>query len=154
MSAVEPTTRAAHGAPRVHVTATEDEIAATFDVMAQLRPELERDAYVSLVRRMMREEGYRIAALHDDGRVAAVAGYRILTMLHCGRLLYVDDLVTDAAIRSRGHGRALLGWLREEGRRSGCRELQLVSRVVREEAHRFYFREGLAIRSFHFRDAL
>jgi hypothetical protein len=27
----------------------------------------------------------------------------------------------------------------------------LISRVVREEAHRFYFREGLGIECFHFR---
>ena len=33
-------------------------------------------------------------------------------------------------------------------------ELQLVSRVTRERAHRFYFREGLEIACFHFRVAL
>lgn len=143
-----------HDGADVRIAETDDEIAATFDVMSQLRPALARDAYVPLVRRLMQEEGYRLAALHDRGRVAAVAGYRPMTMLHCGRLLYVDDLVTDAAARSHGHGRTLLDWLKEEGRRRGCRELQLISRVVREQAHRFYFREGLGIECFHFRVAL
>lgn len=122
--------------------------------MAQLRPHLEREEYVPLIRGLMRTDGFRIVALHDDGRVVAVAGYRFLTMLYRGRLLYVDDLVTDQSARSRGCGKALLDWLKAEGLRNGCRELQLISRVVREDAHRFYFREGLGIECFHFCTAL
>ena len=45
----------------------------------------------------------------------------------------------------------VLSWLKDEGRRQGCVELQLISRVTREQAHRFYFREGLGIECFHFR---
>lgn len=33
----------------------------------------------------------------------------------------------------------------------GCAQLELISNVVREGAHRFYFREGLAVDAFHFR---
>ena len=33
----------------------------------------------------------------------------------------------------------------------GCTQLELISNVVREQAHRFYFREGLAVDAFHFR---
>ena len=75
-------------------------------------------------------------------------------MLYCGRLLYVDDFVTDARVRSRGYGARLLDWLKETGRAQGCSELQLISRVVREQAHRFYFREGLGIECFQFRTSL
>ena len=32
-------------------------------------------------------------------------------MLSSGKTLYVDDLVTDAAARSQGHGEAMLQWL-------------------------------------------
>ncbi len=35
--------------------------------------------------------------------------------------------------------------------REGCAQLELISNVVREGAHRFYFREGLAVDAFHFR---
>lgn len=131
---------------------TDDEIAATFDVMFQLRPNLARDAYVSTVRTLMETDGYSLAALSDeDGLVRAVAGYRIMTMLYRGRILYVDDLVSDEAARSRGYGKRMLDWLKDEGRREDCRELQLISRAIRERAHRFYFREGLGIECFHFR---
>lgn len=133
---------------------TDEEIVATFEVMHQLRPHLTRDSYVPRVRRLMASDGFRLAALWHEGKVCAVAGYRLMAMLYCDRLLYVDDLVCDERVRSRGYGRTLLDWLKEEGRRQGCTQLQLISRVVREEAHRFYFREGLGIECFHFRARL
>lgn len=130
---------------------TDEQIAATYDVMRQLRAELVQAEYVPLVRALMASDGFRLAALIDEGAVRAVAGYRVMRMLYRGRLLYVDDLVVDERVRSRGHGARLLDWLKAEGRDEGCAELQLISRVVREEAHRFYFREGLGIECFHFR---
>lgn len=133
---------------------TDAQIANTFDVMVQLRPALERGTYVAQVRALMQSDGFRLAFLVDEGEVRAVAGYRIMHMLYCGRLLYVDDFVTDARVRSRGYGARLLDWLKEAGRAQGCSELQLISRVVREQAHRFYFREGLGIECFQFRTSL
>ena len=130
---------------------SDEQIAATFDVMKQLRPHLDRDEYVATVRAMQGSDGFRLAALIDDGVVRAVAGYRYMRMLYCGRLLYVDDLVVDERVRSRGYGSRILDWLKDEARRDGCAELQLISRVIREQAHRFYFREGLGIECFHFR---
>jgi GNAT superfamily N-acetyltransferase len=130
---------------------TDEQIAATFPVMHQMRPHLSRDEYVPLVRGMMASDGFRLAALTDEGEVRAVAGYRYMSMLYCGRLLYLDDLVADERVRSRGYGKRMIGWLKEEGRREGCSELQLISRTTREGAHRFYFREGFGIECFQFR---
>jgi len=130
---------------------SDEQIAATFDVMKQLRPHLDRDGYVAMVRALQASDGFRLVALIDGGVVRAVAGYRYMRMLYCGRLLYVDDLVVDERVRSQGYGSRILDWLKDEARREGCAELQLISRTVREQAHRFYFREGLGIECFHFR---
>jgi GNAT superfamily N-acetyltransferase len=135
----------------IHHPATDAEILATFEVMAHLRPMLDRETYVARTRQLMASDGYRLTALSEDGIVRAVAGWRLLDMLYCGRFLSVDDLVSDPAARSRGHGKALLDWLKAEARREGCGHLELISNVVREGAHRFYFREGLAVDAFHFR---
>ncbi|HJQ21660.1 MAG TPA: GNAT family N-acetyltransferase [Gemmatimonadaceae bacterium] len=129
---------------------SDDDIVRTRDVMLQLRPHIPAAAYLPTVRRMMRIDGFRLAAVVADGRVRAVAGYRFIEMLYCGRILVVDDLVTDAGERSRGHGTALLSWLKDEARRTACGQVHLDSRVQRELAHRFYFREGFAITCFHF----
>lgn len=133
---------------------TDDQIAATFEVMRQLRPQLERDCYIPLIRSLMASDGLRLLVLAEDGAVRGVATYRIMNMLYCGKLLYVDDLVADERVRSRGHGARLVARLREEGRALGCSEIQLISRVTREQAHRFYFRESFGIECFHFRAKL
>jgi GNAT superfamily N-acetyltransferase len=130
------------------------EILDTYEVMCQLRPDIPRDRYAATVRRLMEQEGYRLVAVSENGRVSAVAGYRIMEMLYCGRILYVDDLVTDERVRSRGFGRQLLDWLKDAGRRETCVELHLDSRLHREAAHRFYERAGLAKTCYHFAAAL
>jgi GNAT superfamily N-acetyltransferase len=132
---------------------TDDQIARCFAVMVQLRPHLEESAFVSIVRRQF-AGGYRLAGLESSGAVQAVAGYRLLDNLVGGRVLYVDDLVTDAAARSLGHGKELLDWLARLGRQEGCAFLELDSGVQRFDAHRFYFAHGMVISSHHFRRAL
>jgi GNAT superfamily N-acetyltransferase len=131
-------------------TSTE-QILATRGLMRRLRPHVPEDAYLGTVQRMMQSDGYQLAAVSVAGAVVAVAGYRFIEMLYCGRILYVDDLVTDDDQRSKGYGRELLEWLKAEARQRGCAELHLDSGVQRERAHRFYFREGLAINAYHFR---
>ena len=138
----------------IEVAETDEAIAATFDVMRQLRPHLEAQTYVQAIRQLAASDGFQLAALLDDDVVRAVAGFRVMTMLCCDRILYVDDLVTDDRVRSRGYGKALLDWLKDEGRRRNCNDMHLISRVTREEAHKFYFREGMSIMCFHFRSAL
>ena len=124
-------------------------IERTFGVMSQLRPHLEQAEYLEAVRHLMRTEGYALAALRNEGEVRAVAGYRVITMLYRGRILVVDDLVTDAGMRSRGYGADMLRWLREEARRRDCVEIQLISRLTRQDAHRFYFRHGFRQECLH-----
>jgi len=136
---------------KIEQAESDEQLAATFEVMRQLRTHLVEEEYVPLIRSLMASDGFRVAFLTDECEVRAVAGYRIMNMLYCGRLLYVDDLVSDERVRSRGYGARLLDWLKDEGRRLDCVELQLISRVIREQAHRFYFREGLGIECFQFR---
>ena len=139
---------------QVALAESDAQIASTLDVMRQLRPHLVEETYVERIRALMASERFRLAMLSDEGRVRAVAGYRYVDMLHCGRALSVDDLAVDERARSRGYGSMLLGWLKEEGRRHGCTELHLDSGVARERAHRFYLREGLGIEGFHFQTTL
>jgi GNAT superfamily N-acetyltransferase len=135
----------------IRIAQTEEDLRRTFPVMVQLRPHFDLPTYLAQVERQRKNTGYQVALVEDLGRVVAVAGFRIQEMLFAGKHLYVDDLVTDSAERSRGHGRRLLQWLLELARQNGCRELQLDSGVQRHEAHRFYFREGMHVSSYHFR---
>ncbi|HEX6926841.1 MAG TPA: GNAT family N-acetyltransferase [Longimicrobiaceae bacterium] len=129
---------------------TDGEIARCYPVMRQLRPHLVEERFVETVRRQI-SGGYRLACLESEGKVRSVAGFRILENLASGRVLYVDDLVSDEGARSRGHGARLLRWLIGLAREEGCQTLELDSGVHRADAHRFYFTNRLTINSFHFR---
>lgn len=108
--------------------------------------------FVRRVNEVQRPEGYRIVGAFEGDRCVAVAGFRVVHNLAWGDALYVDDLSTLPEARGRGHGRALLEWCKDEGRRQGCTQLHLDSGVgpEREDAHRLYFNTGLRIASHHF----
>ncbi len=133
---------------------TDEQILTTRAVMLQLRPSIATDAYLPTVKRMMQSDGYQLAAVLDQDVVKAVAGYRFMEMLYCGRVMYVDDLNTDHHARSAGFGKLLMDWLKNEAVACGCAELHLDSGLQREQTHRFYFRERLTVSAFHFRVAL
>lgn len=133
---------------------TDAEILMTRRVMCQLRPHIALDQYLPTIRRMMQTDGYRLVAVVTDGDVRAVAGYRFMEMLYCGRILYVDDLNTDETHRSQGYGHQLIAWLKQEAKTQGCDQLHLDSGVQRQHTHRFYFRKGLTINAYHFWTAL
>ncbi len=132
---------------------TAEEIGACYEVMAELRPHIARGEWLARVR-AQQAEGYRLACVREAGRVVAVAGYRISTNLFYGRHLYVDDLVTAGSERSKGHGKALLDWLRALAVQEGCDALDLDSGVQRKRAHAFYLREGMELGGHHFSERL
>jgi GNAT superfamily N-acetyltransferase len=74
--------------------------------------------------------------------------------LHIGRHLYVEDPVTSSEARSKGLGRQMIRWLRDQARAAGCAYLDLDSGTQGGGAHRFYFRHGVTIASYHFSEKL
>ena len=62
----------------------------------------------------------------------------------------MDDLVTDAADRSKGYGDAMLDWLTDYAKMQTCEYLNLDSGVQRFGAHRFYLRKRMDIVCHHF----
>ena len=140
-------------APDIRAADDPATLRAAWPVVAQLRPHLDEGAFLAQALRQQ-AEGWRATVLLEGGVVRAFAGWRVQEMLAHGRLLYVDDLVTDSTARSAGHGKALLDWLKAQATALGCRSLQLDSGTQRIDAHAFYLRERLRIVSFHFSGAL
>jgi GNAT superfamily N-acetyltransferase len=132
----------------IAIATTDQEIAACYAVMKQLRPKLDEAKFVGDVRRMQ-EQGYVLAAVRDP-EVRCVAGYRYYELFATGLTLYIDDLVTDAAHRSSKYGEQMLAWLIGEAKKHGCNFLTLDSGLKRTGAHRFYKRHGLEEIAWHF----
>jgi GNAT superfamily N-acetyltransferase len=135
---------------QVVIAQTDEHLRLCYPVMAALRPHMDEPGFLERVRRQQEHHGYRLAFLEDAGTVVAVAGYRVSECLAWGRFLYVDDLVTSAGHRSRGHGARLFAWLVEQARASGCEQLHLDSGVQRFGAHRFYLARRMDITAHHF----
>ena len=134
---------------RIETPETPDAIRRCHPVMHQLRPHVDEATFVAQVQRQM-QDGYRLACVIEADAVVAVAGFRMAECLSAGRYLYVDDLVTDDAARSRGHGEALFKWLVAHARAAGCVHLSLDSGVQRTGAHKFYLNRGMRISGYHF----
>jgi GNAT superfamily N-acetyltransferase len=117
--------------------------------MAELRPKITRAEFLPFVKRLGATNNFRLAFLEEHG-IKAVAGYRVSEWLAGGKYLEIEDLVTAADARSRGHGGELFDWLMAEASRAGCRQVRLVSNVRRVDAHRFYLRKGMAQEAYYF----
>ena len=134
----------------VHLAETPEDIARCFDVFHELRPNLTSPEDLVAKVQQQQREGFQLAFLEHEGRVVTIAGFRIHHVIISGLTLYVDDLVTGAAFRSQGHGKAMLDWLIAHARSQNCDTFSLVSGTHRQSAHAFYFRERMRITSFHF----
>ena len=137
----------------IRIATTDTDITACYQIMQELRPHIAQDEFITRVRNQ-EKNGYRLVFIEDRNHLVAVAGFRVSENLAWGRFLYVDDLVTAANYRSNGYGTKLLSWLREYAAKEGCCQLHLDSGFQREDAHRFYQREGLSKNGFHFAENL
>ncbi|MDH6119568.1 GNAT family N-acetyltransferase [Kitasatospora sp. GAS204B] len=114
-----------------------------------LRPGLGRAEFATFAAEAHAQGLVFTAAYDPRGRCRAVAAHRMLATSR-GRLLLVDDLVTDPDARSGGVGTRLLAELEERARRAGCVRVELDSGVANHGAHRFYHARRMAIVALHF----
>ncbi|MDM8559920.1 GNAT family N-acetyltransferase [Candidatus Parabeggiatoa sp. HSG14] len=127
----------------------DEDIESCYSVMVQLRPHLSQSEFIQRVKRQM-QDGYKLAFLESKTGICAVAGFRISENLAWGKFLYLDDFVSDENHRSKGSGKQFFSWLIDYGHAQGCKQFHLDSGVQRFLAHKFYFREGMKIMSYHF----
>jgi len=117
-------------------------------VHRQLRPQIPED-YLARLAEVFRGGAEMVVAV-NEGDVVGVCVFRVMLNTMSGRYLYIDDLVADSTGRGKGVGKALMEFAVAEAGRRECSAVQLSSGTQREQAHRFYFREGFTIKSFGF----
>jgi GNAT superfamily N-acetyltransferase len=115
----------------------EHEVRAAFPVMNQLRTHLSEDLFYELYLHM-KTEGYTLFANYHNDKIVALAGFAMLTNLYDGKHIYLYDLITDAAERSKGYGEELLAFLESFAVQNNCNCVALSSALHRTDAHRFY----------------
>jgi GNAT superfamily N-acetyltransferase len=127
-------------------------LARAESVHRQLRAALPA-GYAAKMQRVFAGGGRMLVAAEGD-TVRGVAVWRVAENTFENLHLYVDDLVTDERARSKGVGRLMLDECERLARELGCENLALDSGTQRQRAHKFYFRAGMTITSFHFRKPL
>ncbi len=134
-------------------TGNDRALSACFGVFSILRPHLSEARFMEQVRAQS-SEGYKIAYIELEGEIIAAAGYRIVTFLAWGKVLYIDDLITHPDRKRAGLGGALLDWLLAEGKRLRCQEAHLDTGHQRHDAHRLYLNKGFVLSCHHMSVAL
>jgi len=114
------------------------EILEAFPIMKQLRPHLNESSYVELVMAAKESDGYRMFALFEQNKMAAVIGFKPMITLSSGKFVWICDLVTDQTIRSKGNGERLLSFVEEWATENKFGSISLSSGLERTDAHRFY----------------
>jgi len=135
------------------IATSNEDIERCFPVMQELRTHLNAGSFLERVRDQ-EAHGYQLGYLEEEGKIVAVAGFRVSSNLFVGKHLYVDDLVTAERARSKGYGKALMSALRNIAIENNCSYFHLDSGTQRDQAHKFYFREGMTISTFHFSETL
>ena len=120
-----------------------------WEVVHELRPHLDQDRYLTLMLYMI-DEGYKLIYIEEDGKGVSFCGYRLTTMLHRGRSIYIDDLCTLPEGRGKGYAKALLNHVLSFARQEELQSVHLDSGHHRFNAHRLYLNFGFDITSHHF----
>lgn len=134
---------------QIQLARTEADIQKCWPVMNLLRPHLEEEKFVPLVKEML-AEGYELAFIEENGIAAAAIGYRYQQKLFDGKQIYVDDLTTLEAHRGKGYAGQLLDFVFDLARQRGYACVTLDSGPARHDAHRLYLNKGFVISSTHF----
>lgn len=133
-------------------TANSDEsIGKCFLVMKTLRPHLEENSFIPLIKDMA-TRGYNLIFIEENGQAIAASGYRFAEHLHWGKAIYIDDLSSLPEARGKGYASALLDHIAGIALNNGCNQVHLDSgcNPARYDAHRLYLNHGFNITSFHF----
>jgi GNAT superfamily N-acetyltransferase len=135
----------------VHEIVEREWLVRAVHVHRQLRPHLPQSGndYANRMTQVI-HAGAEMAVVVEGDDVLGVAVFRVQDRTVYGLDMYCDDLVADEANRSKGAGKALVIHMETLAKARGCTKLTLDSGTQRQQAHKFYFREGFTITSFHF----
>ena len=129
--------------------AREDDFPAVAGLLAQLgRPAVLGEGEVdehraAYARYLARPDTAALVAEDDEGRIVGFLDLEFRQRLNFLRpQAWIPDLIVDESARGRGVGAALLARAEELAEERDCWGMTLESATWREDAHRFYLREG------------
>ncbi len=123
-------------------------------MLRQLRPHLSYEEFQATYLEANKANQYQFVGVEEQGELVALMGYRILNDFVHGRHLYIDDLVSSEAHRSKGYGAFLLKQADKIAIDNGCANLRLCTGIENEAGRKFYTKNSWNLRSVVFKKKL
>lgn len=125
------------------------EIQQCLDVALVLRPHLNKATWLTTIDEMRKTEKYALKGIYDQGQIIAFIGYRKMTTLHSGRMIYIDDLCTAEGYRGKGLGGKLLAHVRAIAVSEHRDAVVLDTGFDNHTAQKLYFAHGFELSAVH-----
>lgn len=134
------------------IAKTEEQIAFCKEALFAFRPNLAETTYIDQILKMIAHENFALVYIpNEDGtKVTAFTGYRIMSTLRTGRMIYIDDLYTNPEYRGKGYAGALLDYVDEEAVKAEIASVHLDSGYNLFDAHRLYLNKKYTLACHHF----
>jgi GNAT superfamily N-acetyltransferase len=134
---------------QVKLIETDYEIQQCWEVTFLLRPHLNKNNWISMISEMMQHEKYSIVGILDNDRFVAFAGYRSMTSLHSGNIIYVDDLCTLESYRGKGLASQLLNYVKAVALAEKKDAVVLDTDFTNNTAQKVYLNNGFQLAALH-----
>lgn len=126
---------------------THSEIQDCYETLTHLYS-LDRETFIDRVE-LQYQQGYRIACVRIDKKVASLIGYRMLDSFSPEKILWIHDFITHPAYRNKGYGTLLLDWIKETAQNNNCLEIHLTVDYAQYDALRFCLNNGFKLSGHH-----
>jgi GNAT superfamily N-acetyltransferase len=143
---------------KIREVQTQEAIAHTYSVLAQIYCDLNKETYVEDVLNMM-QRGYKMAAVFEDediesGRCIGVVGVRVIRKLHYQKSIEIEDFMIDRKKRGIGVGKMLIRWVEWQSAIFSCKNIIGNLETKRFESHKIFSREKFILDGLFFRKPL
>lgn len=123
------------------------------ELLEQLWPdkELNRNALLKVFSICVRSPDNTYLCAEIDGKMIGFCSFVLRENLRVeGLVAYIDELIIDEYHRRMGFGAELLEAALAAAKKRGCKIVELNSAFYREEAHKFYSKQGFVKRAYLF----
>ena len=134
---------------QVRTIRTDLEIQQCWEVAFLLRPHLDKSSWLPMIEEMMKNEKYCIAGIIENEKVVAFAGYRFMTSLHSGSIIYIDDLCTLESYRGKGLASRLLKHVESIALSNNKDAVVLDTDFKNNTAQKLYLKNGFKLAALH-----
>ena len=120
-----------------------------WEITLLLRPNLNKKKWLATVYGMIKNQNYKIAAIFDHDSIIAFAGFREMTSLRAGNIIYIDELCTLESYRSSGLTTLLLDHINSMAIADHKDAVVLDTGFSNATAHKLYLNHGFKLLAFH-----